>query len=163
MTTPGPVATLAFDADGTTLASTASNGTTELWDVATQSQTGAPLAAQVAAVGAIAFGAGGLAPGNGNGTVQLWDPALFHRAAAPLAVGMPGGRGSAAIGGDVFAVADGHGTIRLRNTSTGRRTGSAIAGHRAVTALALSANGRIPAWLSRPGFWPPPAPSRAGP
>ena len=46
MATGAPVAALAFNASGTTLATAESDGATELWAFATQQQTGAALAAE---------------------------------------------------------------------------------------------------------------------
>ena len=109
MVTGEAVSALAFGAGGTTLATAESDGATELWDVATHTQTGAALAAAGSAgVSALAFspGAGALASGNGNGTIQLWDAAGFHQSSAPLAVGPVAGPATFSARGGLLAASN---------------------------------------------------------
>ena len=159
MATGGPVAALAFSAGGTTLATAESGGVTELWSFATQQQTGTALAAQGSGgMSALAFSpvASVLATG-GNGTIELWDPAGFHQSSAPIATGTPessaaaGGHAPAVLSahGDVLAVSNGRGTVRLWNALTGRTIGQPMASHHAVTGLALSRDGKVLAVASR--------------
>jgi WD40 repeat protein len=141
------VTAVSFSADGTTLAA-AGGGTTGLWSVATQKQTGAELAAPgSAAVSTLAFGAGLLATGRGDGTIDLWDPDRFHQSAAPVATGAmkPYGHTPAVFSarGDVLAVSEGRDLrIRIRNALTGRPAGPGITTRQAVTGLALSPDGK---------------------
>jgi len=168
MATGAQVTALSFSAGATTLATAESSGTTELWSFATQQQTGTVLAAQGAgSMSAVAFSpvagtqvagtpasstaSGALATGDGNGTIDLWDPAGFHQSSAPIATGTPespvtaGGHAPAVLSvrGDVLAVSEGRGTVRLWNALTRRPIGQPIASHHAVTGLALSQDGKI--------------------
>jgi len=166
MATGAQVAALSFSAGGRTLATAESNGGTELWSFATQQQTGAALAATGGgSVSALAFSpgapaagvaatsvaaAGVLATGGGNGTIDLWDPAGFHQSSAPTATGTPespaaGGSAPAVLSqhGDVLAVSNSRGTVRLWDALTGRPAGRPIASHHAVTGIALSRDGKI--------------------
>jgi WD40 repeat protein len=164
MATGAPVAALSFRRNGTTLAvavngaGEAGGGSTELWSSVTQKQTGAALAAQgTARVSALDFGAGAglLATGDATGTITLWNPAGFHQSSAPVITGTPqsasagaaaatvGGHALAALSarGEILAVREG-GTVRLRNTLTGRPVGRPIVSHHAVTGLAISSDGK---------------------
>jgi WD40 repeat protein len=159
MATGAPVAALSFSGSGTTLAiavkgaGEAGGGSTELWSSATQEQTGAALAAPGATrVSALDFGVGAglLATGDATGTITLWDPAGFHQSSAPVITGTPqsaatvGGQDLAALSarGEILAVRDQGGTVRLRNARTGRPVGRPIVSHHAVTGLALSPDGK---------------------
>jgi WD40 repeat protein len=148
-----PVAALAFNAGGATLATAASDGVTELWAFATQQQTGAALAAQGSGrMSALAFSpsASTLATGEGNGTIELWDPDGLHQSSAPIGTGTPesaaaaGGYEPAVLSGhgDILAVSDGRGKVRFWNALTRRPVGQPIASHHAVTGLALSPDGK---------------------
>ncbi len=154
MAAGAPVAAVAFNANGTTLATADSGGGTELWAFATQKQTGAALTAPGSGrVSVLAFSpdADVLATGNGNGTTELWNPAVFHQSSAPIATGTPespaaaGGHAPAVLSGqgDVLAVSDSRGKVRLWNTLTRRPARPPVASHHAVTGLALSGDGKI--------------------
>ncbi len=148
MAAGGAVTAVSFSADGTTLATAQAGGATELWAVAAQEQTGAPLAAPGSAdVSAVAFAAGLLATGRGNGTIDLWDPDRFHQPSAPAATGplkLSGGRTPAVFGarGDILAVSEGHGQVRLLTVPAGRDAEPVISTRQAVTGLALSPDGK---------------------
>ncbi|HEY7880228.1 MAG TPA: AAA family ATPase [Streptosporangiaceae bacterium] len=154
MATGAPVAALTFSGNGTTLATAEGNGSTELWSTASQEQTGSALAAQGSArVSALSFGpgAGLLATGDATGTITLWNAAGFHQSSAPVVTGTPaspaaaGRHAPAALSahGEILAVSGQRGTIRLRNTRTGRPVGQPIMTHQAVTGLALSPDGKL--------------------
>ena len=110
---------------------------------------------------ALAFGpgAGLLATGDANGTITLWNPAGFHQSSAPVATGTPaspaaaGGHAPAVLSahGEVLAVSGQRGTVRLRNTRTGRPVGQPIITHQAVTGLALSPDGKLVAAIGADG------------
>ena len=122
------------------LATAGSDGGTELWAFATQEQTGTALGSGRASALAFNPDADILATGDRKGTIELWDPAGFHQSSAPIATGRPespaaaGGHASPTAGGhapavlstrgDVLAVSDDRGTVRLRNALT-RRPGLA--------------------------------------
>ena len=162
MATGAPVAALTFSGNGTTLATAEGNGSTELWSTATQEQTGSALAAQGSArVSALDFGpgAGLLATGDATGTITLWNAAGFHQSSAPVVTGTPaspaaaGRHAPAALSahGEILAVSGQRGTIRLRNTRTGRPVGQPIMTHQAVTGLALSPDGKLVAAIGADG------------
>jgi len=162
MATEAPVTALTFSANGTTLATAEGNGSTELWSTATQEQTGSALAAQGSArVSALGFGpvAGLLATGDATGTITLWNAAGFHQSSAPVVTGAPaspaaaGGHVPAVLSahGEILAVSGQRGTIRLRNTRTGRPVGQPIMTHQAVTGLALSPDGKLVAAIGADG------------
>ena len=162
MATGAPVAALTFSGNGTTLATAEGNGSTELWSTASQEQTGSALAAQGSArVSALDFGpaAGLLATGDATGTITLWNAAGFHQSSAPVVTGTPASPGAAgrhapaalSAHGEILAVSGQRGTIRLRNTRTGRPVGQPIMTHQAVTGLALSPDGKLVAAIGADG------------
>ena len=126
---------MSFNANGTTLATAESDGGTELWAFATQEQTGAALGAGRRARAGLQPGRGCPGHGDGNGTIELWDPAGFHQSSAPIATGTPespaaaGGHAPAVLSarGDILAVSDDRGTVRLWNALTPRPAGPPIA------------------------------------
>ncbi len=153
MATGYPVSALTFGDGGTTLATAENNGSTELWNVATQTQTGAALTAPgSASVSALAFspGTGALATGAGNGTIRLWSPAAFYQSSAPLDVdsqylaAAAGGRATAVLSanGAVLATVGSRGTVRLWDVAAKRQLGVPLGNQSAVTAFALSPDGR---------------------
>jgi transcriptional regulator with XRE-family HTH domain len=100
----GPVDSVAFSWDGTTLATGNADGTVRLWDVATRRQIAA-LAGPTGGVNSVAFSRDGttLATGNADGTVRLWDVATRRQIAA--LVGPTGAVNSVAFSPDSVTLA----------------------------------------------------------
>jgi WD40 repeat protein len=135
------------------VASAESDGATELWNVTTQTQTGAALTVQGSAgVSALAFSpaADALATGNGNGSIQLWNPAGFHQPSAPLVLGSVGAAAAGAghtpaafsASSGLLATSNGHGTVRVWNVTARRAVGLPMGSYHTVTGLALSPDGK---------------------
>jgi WD40 repeat protein len=142
---------VAFSPDGQTLAIGNSDGTTEIWNVATRKTVG-PLLTSAGAVESIAFSPNGqtLATGNDDGTVHLWNAAFESPFTGSQNVGSvafdPGSRILAAI------VPDHPGQLQLWNTVTGRRAGTVSAGDvSGIGSAAFSPDGKTLAAGSRDG------------
>jgi WD40 repeat protein len=151
----GPVVAVAFNADGTRLAS-AGVGDIRLWDTTTGRPTvtlrGHTVAGQsrVVEVLAVAFSPDGrlLASGGADRTVRLWDAVTGRPVGSPL-TGHTGPVGAVAFSpdGSVLASAGGDDTIRLWDPRTGRPAANPI-GDVLTTALAFSPDGRAVAGAS---------------
>ncbi|MGW2859505.1 nSTAND1 domain-containing NTPase [Streptomyces sp. NPDC001205] len=138
----GPVNSVAFSPDGTSLATASSDASVRLWDTATRQVT-ATLTGHTGAVTSVAYSADGtrLATTGEDGTVRLWD-AAGHRMTATL----PGHQGavrSVAFSPDGHTLASGgtDRTVRLWNLPDGT-PGAVLTGHTdAVMAVAFSPDG----------------------
>ena len=133
---------VAFSPDGTTVAAASSDGTVQLWNVATQQEAGATMTAGSAAVKALAFSPDGkfLAAGGDDGNVRLWDVATQSQAGATMATGAPVAALSFNAGGTTLATAESDGATELWAFATQQQTGAALAaqGAGSVSALAFS-------------------------
>jgi WD40 repeat protein/energy-coupling factor transporter ATP-binding protein EcfA2 len=80
------VHSVAFSADGKTLASGSDDGTIILWDVTTRQQLGQPLSGHSVKVNSIAFSPDSktLASGSDDGTIILWDVTIRQQLGQPL-------------------------------------------------------------------------------
>jgi WD40 repeat protein/transcriptional regulator with XRE-family HTH domain len=153
----GPVDSVAFSRDGTTLATGNADGTVRLWDVATRRQT-ATLAGPAGPVNAVAFSRDGttLATGNADGTIRLWDVATRRQIAA--LTGPTGPVNSVAFSPDGTPLATGNadGTIRLWDVATRRQTAALTGPAGAVNSVAFSPDSVTLASSSADGsvwFW----------
>ncbi len=140
------VHSVAFSPDGKLLASSSSDNTVRLWDVATHEPVGPPLAAHTDAVTSVAFSPDGklLASSSFDKTVRLWDVAAHQPVGPPLS-GHTGDVISVAFSpdGKLLASASLDKTVRLWDVGTRKPSGSPL-GHRdAVWSVAFSPDGKL--------------------
>ncbi len=134
MNTGQRMSTVRFNPTGTTLITAGSDGSTELWNVASHDRDGAPLTAPGAGSVtslAISPAADSLATGNQDGDIQLWNPAMFQQASAPLTIStihssILGYQSVFSANREFLAAENGQGGIRLWNLITRRPAGPPI-------------------------------------
>jgi WD40 repeat protein/class 3 adenylate cyclase/tRNA A37 threonylcarbamoyladenosine biosynthesis protein TsaE len=139
------ILSVAFNRDGSMLASAGVDGAVRLWDPASGEPIGAALE-HGDIVEAVAFSPDGsmLATGSDDGAVRLWDAETRQLIGEPLT-----GHRSAVSGvafspdGALLASASGDGTLRLWDPTTGEPFGDPLAGHDGVVIdVAFSPDGR---------------------
>src|SRR5215470_8937320 len=140
------VNSVAFSADGKTLATGSADHTVRLWDVATRRQIGKPLTGRTNAVYSMAFSPDGntLATGSNDHTVRLWDVATRRQIGKPL-TGHSDAVNSVAFSPDGKTLATGSAdyTVRLWDVATRRQIGRPLTGHTdAVNSVAFSPDGK---------------------
>jgi WD40 repeat protein/energy-coupling factor transporter ATP-binding protein EcfA2 len=143
----GFVYSVAFSSDGKTLASGRSDGTIQLWNVATSRPVGKPLNAHAGEANSVAFSHDGkiLACGYGNGTIWLWDVATGQSIGKSIN-DRSGEVNSVAFSpdGKVLASGDDDGTVQLWKVATERPIGNSLRSPAGtVNSVAFSADGKI--------------------
>ncbi len=151
----GPVLSLAFSPDGKTLASSGTDKTIRLWDLASRQPRGQPLTGHSESVTSIAISHDGrtLASASLDGTIRLWD-LTARRPTAEVLAGSPGG-GSLGQQGSitnlafspvapVLAYGGSDAYIRLWDVAHGRPVGQPLSDHVSYPgSLAFDPNGSL--------------------
>ena len=136
---------VAFGADGKTIATGGHDGIIRLWDTATRQEIGTPMSSDANPVDAVAFNADGtvLASANTDGNVQLWNAAT-QQVTGPALTGAGSAQVSAlafSLDGTVLATGSQDGTARLWQVATGGQVGAAMATGYPVSALTFGNGG----------------------
>ena len=153
----GPSTWAVFSPGRGTILATA-GASVQLWNVATRSPIGSPMAVPGGA-NRVAFSPDGaeLATADGDGTARLWDVATRRPIGAPLMASTAGAVNAVAFSPDgaELATADGDGTARLWDVATHRQIGAPLMAGTAtggqVTDVAFSPVGAILATASLDG------------
>jgi hypothetical protein len=140
------VYSVAFSADGKTLASGSWDNTIILWDVETRQPIGQPLSGHSNVVFSVAFSPDGktLASGSGDNTIILWDVETRQPIGQPLR-GHSDDVNSVAFSADGKTLASGSGdnTIILWDVETRQPIGQPLSGHsNVVFSVAFSPDGK---------------------
>jgi WD40 repeat protein len=155
------VSAVVFSPDGSRLA-TGSDHIVQMWDPATNTPVGGPLAGHIGPVFEVVFSPDGelLATGSGDGTVRLWD------AISDAPVGRPLAGHTDSVNAMVFspdgkrlATGSGDGTVRLWDPISGTPVGVPLTGHdNAVFEVVFSPDGKLLATSGSDGtvrLWDP--------
>jgi WD40 repeat protein len=140
------VSSVAFNRDGTILASASFDNTVRLWNPATHKQIGQPLEGQASKLSTVAFSPDGKAVASGgyDETVQLWNTATHKPIGQPLG-GQSGRVNSVAFSpdGKFLASGDDDGTVMVRDPATRVEVQFIHAGSGAVFTVAFSPDSTI--------------------
>ena len=165
----GVVTAVAFNHDGTLLASAGTDRTVRLWDPATRNPVGDPLTGHDGVVTAVAFNHDGtlLASASTDRTVRLWDPATGNPVGEPL-TGHDDLVQWVAFNhdGTLLASAGEDGTVRLWDAATGAPAGEPlISSDNFVRGLAFNHDGTLLASAGEEGLvrlWDPATRAQVG-
>ena len=151
----GPVLSVAFSADGRTLAFAGEGQTVWLWDVRTRKQLDSALVGHTNSVDSVAFSPDGrsIASGSEDGTVRLWDAQGPKELGVPL-LGHVGFVSSVAFSPDedLLVSAGDDGTVRLWDVQGGTPRGPPLrVAPGAVYSVAFSPDGSSLALGSKDG------------
>jgi WD40 repeat protein len=137
----GGIQSLAFTADGKTLASAGEDGSIKLWDLATR-KVRATLNGHARGVSSVAFTADGktLASAGGDQKVRLWDVGTGQeRVSFPVD---PGRALALTADGKTLAWGTFDGAVKLWDVATGKERAALVAPHGRIFCVALTADGR---------------------
>ncbi|WP_459962744.1 WD40 repeat domain-containing serine/threonine protein kinase [Nocardia sp. IFM 10818] len=138
---------VAFNPDGTLLATASEDSTARLWDLATHAPIGNPLTAHTNMIRSVAFSPDGtlLATGSEDTTAQLWTVATRQPYVAAL-TGHTGAVRTLAFhpDGALLATGSADATARLWHTASGASSGFPLAGHNgSIRTLAFTPDGSL--------------------
>ena len=136
---------VAFSADGKTIASGGRDGIIRLFDAATRQEIGTPMSSDANPVDAVAFNPDGtvLASANTDGNVQLWNAAT-QQVTGPALTGAGSAQVNAlafSLDGTVLATGSQDGTARLWQVATGSQVGVTMATGYPVSGLTFGDGG----------------------
>jgi WD40 repeat protein/energy-coupling factor transporter ATP-binding protein EcfA2 len=148
-----PVSSLAFDADGSRLATASEDGTALIWDMKNDTIAPLPLKGHTKPINMVTFSPNGsqLATASADATARLWDvttgqllkPLEGHTASVITAAFSPDGT--------LVATGSEDNTARVWDVATGQKRGK-LAGHQApVLAVAFSPQGTCPVTMTNTG------------